>query len=551
MDLQSTLTDVRRLITEAKNEQAAERLLAYLNTAEEPQRSWRDTVSNLLAQYKRLRQQQERGVVSFDDSRLAINQITDGLLAALAGIEEGTPAPEDAEVIPAATAPAKTPWLAIGVIVALVLAGASFLMLRNMFGGGNDKEDDGVTTHVTEGEVEQGKCPTYEEASEFNILVLPFLPLDNKPAGVGRSIRINLATTMEEYGIYGNVFSQNIDTNSDAYPITNRQAQRLARPCGAQLIIWGTTEQILKAGAPEIVTTTKFQFVESEHFSLANLELTSNVEVDTVSSLSSIATNGELTEDLKMSLRLIFGLVAHETDNHALAAELLDSVITERGGVEAVPKWGLIQADSYIKSGQEEKAIRIYEQVLRKDSTNVQAWVQKGLLEYRTGQTMAANKDFDRALQQDPDNETALAARAAISVERNDLYQADMDLSRLEQMQAKTPVTGQIRESYRAKHQMETKKMEEADDRIEQNPNDTAAWRIKAEAAQQLGDFRTAETAANQLLNIDPKSVPALSTLQAITQFLPDSVQIKRRIQQTLPTLSPQQLRNFQVKGRQ
>lgn len=304
----------------------------------------------------------------------------------------------------------------------------------------------------------------------------------------------------------------------------------------------------MQAGMAKTLTTTKFQFVESEHFSLANLELTSNVEVDTVSSLSSIATNGELTEDLKMSLRLIFGLVAHETDNHALAADLLDSVITERGGVEAVPNWGLIQADSYIKSGQEEKAIRIYEQVLRKDSTNVQAWVQKGLLEYRTGQTMTANKDLDMALKQDPNNQTALTARAAISVQRNDLYQADVDLSRLEKMQARTPASEQIRQNYRAKHQMETQKMEDAEERLQQNPKDTAAWRIKAEAAQQLGDFRTAETAASQLLNIDPKNVPALNTLQAITPFLPDSVLIKQRIQQTLPTLSPQQLRSFRVK---
>lgn len=548
MDPQSTLTDVRRLITEAKNEQAAERLLTYLNTADEPQRSWRDTVSNLLAQYKRLRQQQERGIVSFDDSRLAINQITDGLLAALAGIEEGETAPE--EKAETAAAP-KTPWLAIGVIVALVLAGASFLMLRNMFRGDTPNGDEDAEGQVTVEEVEQGKCPTYDEASEFNILVLPFLALDNKPARVEKSVQIDLGQTLDDYGIYGSVFLQNMDPNSNDYPVTNRQATSLARPCDAQLIIWGTTEQIMEDGKPQTLTTTKFQFVESEHFSLANLELTSNVEVDTVSSLSSIATNGELTEELKMSLRLIFGLIAHETDNHALAAELLDDVITERGGVEAVPKWGLIQADSYIRLGQEEKAIRIYEQVLRKDSTNVQAWVQKGLLEYSTGQTMAAHKDFDRALEQDPNNQTALTARAAISVQRNDLYQADQDLNQLDKMQATTPASERIRENYRSKQADEKQKMEEADERIQQNPNDTAAWRIKAEAAQHLGDFRSAETAANQLLNIDPKSVPALTTLQAITEFLPDSVQIKQRIQQTLPTLSPQQLRNFRVKGGQ
>ena len=545
MDPKTTLADIRRLVTEAKNEEAANRLLQYLDTAQEPQRSWRDTVGNLLAQYKRIRQQRERGTVSFDDARLAVNQITDGLLAALAGIEEGLPAPSPKEE---PSASGKTPWLAIGVVIALVLAGASFLMLRNS-GQPTADEDDDQLQQIT-GEAEEGECPTYDKDSEFNILVLPFLPLDDQPALVDRSIRLRLGERMEKYGVRGNVFSQKIDYNSDRYPLTSTQAADLARPCNAQLIIWGTTEKIANQGQSQLLTTTKFRFIKSDKFMLTDLELSGESEVDTVTTLSSIATSAELTEELERSLRLIFGLVAHETENYALAAELLDTVIMERGGVADNPKWGRIQADSYIKSGQDRKAIEVLDKMLSsKDTVNVEALLQRGLLEYRVGESVAASKDLNKVLEHDPDNEKALTARAAMSVKRNDLFQADQDLNRLEQMNNRSTTVKGIRESYRQREQVEQQKLQEAEQRIERNPNDTAAWRIKAESANSLGQFRQAESAANNLLSVDPKNIAALSTLQSIARYLPDSVQIKQRVKQSLPRLSPQQLRSFQVRS--
>ena len=93
MDPNATLATIRQLIAEAKNEAAAERLLEYLNQAPEPAHSWQDTVNNLLAQYNRVKLQQQRNTISFDEARRAINQIIDGLLASIAGIEAGLPAP--------------------------------------------------------------------------------------------------------------------------------------------------------------------------------------------------------------------------------------------------------------------------------------------------------------------------------------------------------------------------------------------------------------------------------------------------------------------------
>ncbi len=160
----------------------------------------------------------------------------------------------------------------------------------------------------------------------------------------------------------------------------------------------------------------------------------------------------------------------------------------------------------------------------------VQAALNKGLLEYRNGQTMAATKDLSTALEYDPENETALTARAAASIKNNNLYQADQDLNKLEKMPSGNSVESKkLREDYHQHYRMEKQKLDEADKRIEENPSDTAAWRIKAQSARHIGDFQQAEYAANTLLGVDPSSVAALSTLRAISRFLPDSLKLQNR----------------------
>ena len=541
MDPNATLANIRQLIAEAKNEEAAELLLEYLNQDPEPVRSWRDTVSNLLAQYKRVKLQQQRNTISFDEARRAINQITDGLLASLAGIEEGLPAPamENTKVGNSSS----PPWLAIGVVVALMLATASFFMIRGFFQNNNTPADP-PSIVVEQGESEEGKCPPYEADSEFNIMVLPFQPLDGKLTPIERSLRIRLATEMERYGLKGSVFTKNIDVFSNEYPLTSEQAFGIGLPCKAQLIIWGTTEEDRNG---DDIVTTKFRFIESSHFSLTDLEITNEATVDTVSSLSSIATSAELTEEIEMTIQLILGLVAHETDNHQVAAATLEKVIEERGGVAANPKWGLIQADSYIKAGQEERAIEVYREMLKTDSTNVKALLQKGLLEYHTGQNAEAHIDLTKALEHDPENTKALTARAAVSVKRNDLNLARQDLDQLDKTADKSMATQVIRKKYDERHLEEQEKIVTANKQIQQNPKDTSALRVKAEAAQNLGDFSTARKTASNLLEIDPNSFAAIKTLQSVMAKVPDSNAVRRQLEIAIPRLNPEQLKQVRA----
>lgn len=542
MDPNATLAKIRQLISEAKNEEAAERLLEYLHLAPEPARSWRDNVSNLLAQYKRVKLQQARNTISFDEARRAINQITDGLLASLAGIEEGLPAPT-VKTVETGAHTSSPPWLVIGVVAALVLATASFFMIRGFFQNNNTPADPSLGV-VEQGESKEGECPPYGADSEFNIMLLPFQPLDGKAKKVELVVGSRLATEMVKYGLNGSVYTKKIDVFSNEYPLTSQQAFGIGLPCKAQLIIWGTTEEDRNGND---IVTTKFRFIESSHFSLTDLEINNDATVDTVSSLSSIATSAALTEEIEMTIRLILGLVAHETDNHEVAAATLEEVIEERGGVAANPKWGLIQADSYIKTGQEERAIEVYREMLKTDTSNVQALLQKGLLEYRLGATDAAHTDLSKALEHDPENTKALTARAAVSVKRNDLNLARQDLDQLDKTADRSIATQVIRKKYNERHLEEEQKMVMANKQIQQNPKDTSALRVKAEAAQNLGDFTTARKTASNLLEIDPNNLAAIKTLQSVMAKVPDSNAVRRQLEVAIPRLNPEQLKQVRA----
>jgi tetratricopeptide (TPR) repeat protein len=538
MDPTTTLAEIRDLITRAKNKEAAEQLLQYISTAGQPASSWENTVRNLLAQYKRTKLDQQRNMISYDAARLGINQVTNGLLSVVNNIEAGEKAP--AETVTSNRR--RNSWMTVGIIVALLLGGASFWMLRN---GDNDPPADVEPTEVTEGVV-VNKCPTYAANSEFNIMLLPYLPLDGKPKGVETALRINLAGLLEKYSIMGSVFTQMIDYTSPEYPLTGQAAVRLAKPCKAQLIIWGTTEE--DSGTDNIITTTKFRFIESENFSLTDLELNNQAEVDTVTSLSSIAAGGELTEAIDATLQLILGLVAHETDHHETAADILGEVIEERGGTAQNPKWGAIQADSYIRSGQEERALEVYREMTISDSTNVQALIQKGLLELKTGNTQLAAKDLNRVLKQEPDNTEALAARSVVRVAQDRLFEADQDLQKLEAMKQGSAVVTSIRQKYQSQHIVASEKLLQLEQQIVANPNDTSAWRIKAEISKNLGEFEEAETAANNLLRIDPNNVAAIHTLMLLKPMSKDSTQIDKQLQRRIPLLNPQQRRDLNTR---
>lgn len=503
MNPTNLINEVREYINKGKLSRAFDVLISGLEQAPSPISSWADIVRNLSSQYADLEAKEIRNTISQDDAGVASSQIKESLLNILSAIAKGK-GPVDATT--EKVSPSKIPWVQIGVVIALVLATASFFMLRKSNGPIINPPDAVLVVDDAKGL----KCPSFETDSEFNIMVLPYQPLGGEPQRVGKALRIRLSEMMEEYNISGDVLSKDIDVNGTNYPVSSKEAIRLGKPCKAQLIIWGSTEQ----KGDDLITITNFRFLDKDIITSAGVELNPAAEIDTISSISSIATTQELTGKIEASIKLILGLVAFEKGNFAVCTELFDEVLPEKGGASSKPTWGLLQAESRIRSGNTEGAVSIYNEILAKN----------------------------------PEHASTRLSRANAYVKTNDLYQANTDIEHLEKNAEMKAETKSIRKEYRIKHKVEVDRKTAAEEQLKTNPKDTSALRIQAQAARNLGQFEVANIAASSLLKYDPQNKVAIMTLMEIQPMVKDSVAVGRRLQNVQIYYNASQMRNLNVR---
>ena len=504
------IKEVREYINKGKLNRAFDILISWLEKAPKPLSSWSDVVRNLSSQYSELESKEIRNTISQDDASVASSQIKESLLNVLSAMAKGEGPVEKAR--PTVESGSAIPWIPIGVVLTLILAAASFFMLRKDHGPIVSPPDVGTDSTLVVDGTKGGKCPSFDRNSEFNIMVLPYKPLVGQAQNIGFTLQQRLFQMMGKYNINGDVLLRNIDVNSPKYPAGAKQAVPLGKPCKAQLIIWGTTEQ---QGDGEVTTITNFRFLDKDYFTLYGLELNPDAEVDTVSSISSIATSQILTEQIEESIALIFGLVAFETGNTELASEMLDEAVNERGGAAEVPNWGLLQAESKLRNGERTEAVAIYNEILEKN----------------------------------PEHTDARLRRANVYVSMNDLYQANVDIQQLEKNADMQKETKNLRKVYQVKRTEEVKRKEVAEEQLKTNPRDTSALRIQAQAARNLGQFEVANIAASSLLRYDPKNKIAITTLMEIRPMVKDTTAVIKKLENVQMYYNAAQLRNFDVRA--
>lgn len=533
MNPTDVIKQVRDHINQAKLEKALEHLLSYLEQAPLPAASWTDKVRALLRQKKKVKQDALQHIISYEKSQLTSNQITNALLQILNAIEAGETAVEDNALTTktsASTQSRSMPWMAIGIVVAILLAVAAIYMIGVDRGGADvppidiKPNPDGQQGVSHPGKLKQA-CPPFSPTSEFNIMVLPYKPLAGAAEDIGAGLSYKLSQTMEDYKIEGDVKIKDISFDNNVYPLSAAQAVPYADSCNAELIIWGFTEQ--RGG--QLTTITNFRFTNEEYFRLAGLDLNPAAEVDTITSISSIATTQQLTETIEESLMLIMALVARETGNHEIASNLLKEEVEKRGGAAQVPGWGTIQADEYARIGEEEQALAIYREILEEHPQNTQALTQKGILEYKMGKYTNAVASLSPVLELEPENEEARLARAAAYTKSNDLFQAGKDIQVVKKGSTDKRVD-MIEKEYNFRHKKEEVRKSKAEEMLKENPSDTSALRVQAQTARNLGEFNIANMAASKLLRQDPKNEAALTTLIEIKPLVEDSLAIQKII---------------------
>jgi tetratricopeptide (TPR) repeat protein len=316
-----------------------------------------------------------------------------------------------------------------------------------------------------------------------------------------------------------------LDVNDDnAYPSNGKQAANIGNKCASQLIIWGTTESKNNNN----IVLTRFKFLHlGEQFKFTKLKISEGANVDTLSSISSITTEGVLTEQVEANMRLIFGLIAREMHNEELATRLLASV--EPKDSAGVLLRGMALADTYLSLGQTDKAIASYNEVLETHPNYGFARNNRGVLLLERGLFAEAATDLSNLIAQQPNNLEARTARATAYVKADMLEKAGKEIESIERIQntIKDSTEGQVKtapkvpsellaalkKEYQQKVSTEELKKNRAEQTLKSNPNDVKAMEQKAVSSRNLGDYRTAAQTAERILTKDPDNPNAHATL--------------------------------------
>ena len=199
-------TDIRGLLGQGQIGQALETLLARTRQDGRYKNNLTRILEVLQAGYERTRQQELKGILSFQDAQREYNKTTDAILAILDDLEAG-------RVPAAALQPGRTRMLMIAGMLVLTALVCWRIFYRS-----------------------DVPCPDFGDANALHILVLPFDPRDASTASVERRIQEEISSLTRKANLPAEVrIGQREDTDRAALQTAERQGRR----CGADLVVFG------------------------------------------------------------------------------------------------------------------------------------------------------------------------------------------------------------------------------------------------------------------------------------------------------------------------
>jgi len=326
---------------------------------------------------------------------------------------------------------------------------------------------------------------------------LPFIPLKQGEVpsdDIHWQIKGKLAELNDQAGINAGIEFYNIDVIKDKvrYPITTKEAERIARNCNAQLIIWGTTEN--EASGKNIVLT-KYKFLNID---LKKLLITSGTEVDTITSLSSIFTEGLLTEGIFSNMQLLFGVIANEMGKPEEAIAQLENI--QPGDSAANVLVNMVLSDSHLATNHPEKALESVNKVLETHPAYPLALNNRAILNFEMGNTTEALNDINAIIELKPDTNKlaeAFVTRSTIYLKIQALDKAEQDLEKASELKPEADKNiQQLSKAISDERKVQIRIKREAELMIQSNPNDMKALEDKASADKALGNEKEALYAA-------------------------------------------------------
>ncbi len=219
MELQPTIVAARAHLREGETGKALHTILGALEN--DPRQAAAVRLLQVVeANYNAARQQELKGILSFQEAQRSYSQVNDALLSALDALESGRrPAAQ-----PVAASPARWVWLAGGILFLLVAGGIAYFMFAK---SGKDRLQ----------EIGDVACPVFR-GSGPKVLILPFKNVgqgNTKPEAVIQS-RIQKLSINKNFPIATHVLT-GLDAASLNIDLADGQA--LGERCGADMVIWG------------------------------------------------------------------------------------------------------------------------------------------------------------------------------------------------------------------------------------------------------------------------------------------------------------------------
>jgi tetratricopeptide (TPR) repeat protein len=466
---EATIAEVRRLIGRAEVEPAIERLLAFLER-EPTYRNLHSDALQTLAQYRKTRREETQGIISYEQARLSFNQVNNQVLNILEELER--------EPAPGRKASRRRPLLFAGAGAVLLIAAGIW-----WFTGGSPPADplDSIFP-----------CPGFSPPEAFRILLLPYRAL-SQDEDIDDDTPVSLRTRFQQVGSrYGIELSPQIVAAGDELlrdpnrlPPDPQTIAALGERCGANLIIYGLSE----AGGGRKVLTTSYRFLRLPKggVSLTRLTMQENTQVDTLQFISSIATQGTVTEEIENTLKLLFLVIAHEQgDDEAVFAEMNAAEFQDD---TARLIRNMIVGDSYLRTGQYDQAYEAFDTMVADHPEYWLGWYNRGVLNLKKGDLEQAVTDLSERLKISDDPQARLA-RSEAYLRLDQLSLAARDLMLAHDSLPGDRVINLRLKKIRTAIETEKERSREADETLRANPDDTAALRAKTLSEYRLGNFR-------------------------------------------------------------
>lgn len=461
-----------------------------------------DQVVQAKAQLSQLQKDQNAGVISFENAKLSLNQVTRQILAILDELET-----ED-KPVPQKTGRKRLIFLLSASVLMVVLGSlGAYWWINREKPPGEEEEDPSTIT--------SSSCADFDEPdAEFRVLILPYFSFSPVPIRTHIGVRLRLGDLRDKYLIKleSEVYGDSTLAFSDKYPANSDEASKYVRTCSSEypidMVIWGTEDQL---DDDRKFITTKYKLIGHDNFNLTKLKI-SDTDVDTIRSLSSILAQGEVTGEIEQVIKFLFGLIKYETGDYNDAIAALKETQTQQLDSSAQLTKNMLLFDSYIQQNDENGALAALDSALATHPEYALALNNRAAIYYKRKKYEAAAADMEVANEKLPEDPTIVANRLRTSLAVEKIYAARESLNKLQELTreetvdlkskdlvAKTPV---VLDNIKRRQESV---IESTQAILEKDPKNLAALQEQAETYLKQGNFQDAIKLANEMLSVNPR----------------------------------------------